>query len=65
MIRRILESPTNAAAMGGEVIIEEADDGVTALQALKAAAEIQRDTHKQKIGDTTATHNRNGIYGNP
>ena len=36
MIRRMLESPMNAAALG-EVIVEEADDGTTALQAMKTA----------------------------
>ena len=33
----MLESPVNAAALG-EVIVEEADDGTTALKALEAAA---------------------------
>ena len=37
MIRRMLESSTNAAVLG-DVIVEEADDGTTALQALKTAA---------------------------
>ena len=52
----------NAAAIGGEVIlIEEADDGVTALQVLKTAADNQngllvevfdeQDDHGQKMED--------------
>ena len=33
----MLESRTNAEVLGGEVLVEEADDGLTALEALKSA----------------------------
>ena len=36
MIRRMLESPVNAAVLGA-LIVEEADDGSTALKALETA----------------------------
>ncbi len=41
MIRRMLEAPMNATALG-DVMVEEADDGTTALKALKNAAVAQR-----------------------
>ena len=37
MLRRMLENRTNAKVLGGEVLVEEADDGLTALEALKSA----------------------------
>jgi hypothetical protein len=46
----MLESSMNAAILG-DVIVEEADDGATALQALKTAAlsaqRLNRDTVKE------------------
>ena len=44
MIRRMLESSMNAVALG-EVIVEEADDGTTALQAMKKVTEASSDGH--------------------
>ena len=39
MLRRMLESRTNAEVLGGEVLVEEADDGLTALKAFKSVTE--------------------------
>ena len=53
MIRRMLESPINTAALG-EVVVEEADDGTTALTALKAAAEANnKDAHEEEDRDSS------------
>jgi CheY-like chemotaxis protein len=58
MIRRMLENPMNAATMGIELLIEEADDGVTALQALKTAAETREDSYKI---DNSSAHMHSGF----
>ena len=52
MIRRMLESSMNAEALG-EVLVEEADDGRTALQALESAAGSDKVDHNgNRKGDT-------------